>query len=74
MSKKPNIIPFPEKGFVRLAQIIGPGNPLPISRTSWLEGVKSGIYPKPVRLGPRTVAWRVSDIYTLLDGLSAQGE
>ncbi|WP_133719223.1 helix-turn-helix transcriptional regulator [Methylocaldum gracile] len=63
---------LPETGFVRLRQIIG--NParnltpiIPVSRTTWFDGVKSGRFPKPVRLGPRTVAWRVEDIRKLLD-------
>ena len=28
----------------------------PVSRSSWYTGIKSGIYPKPVKLGPRSVA------------------
>lgn len=35
---------------------------IPISRSAWLAGVKAGKYPKPVRLGRNTVAWRASDI------------
>lgn len=63
---------FPATGFVRLPQIIGdrkngiPGV-LPIGRTSFLDGVKSGKYPKPVRIAKRTVAWRVEDILALLE-------
>ena len=32
----------------------------PVSRTSWYDGVKIGMYPAPVRLGKRTVEqqWR----------------
>lgn len=72
MSRHAEAIPFPVIGYVRLPQIIGPGKPLPISRTSWLEGVKAGIYPQPVRIGPRTVAWKVEDIRRLIDDLDAQ--
>lgn len=63
---------IPETGFVRLPQIIGdrkrgiPGV-LPIGRTTFLNGVKSGKYPKPVKLGPRTTAWRVEDIRALIE-------
>ncbi len=66
---------LPEVGFVRLPQIIGnpkaspPVPPLiPVSRSSWWEGVKSGKYPKPVKLGPNTTAWKVEDIRTLICG------
>ena len=30
------------------------------------QAVKTGRYPKPVKLGPRTTAWRVSDIRALI--------
>ena len=64
---------LPEAGFLRIWQIIG--NPkaeppvpalIPIGRTSFLNGVKSGKYPKPVKLGERTTAWRVEDIRALI--------
>ena len=43
----------------------------PVSRSAWFAGVKDGRYPKPVRLGARAVAWRASDIRTLVDSLAA---
>jgi len=62
---------LPEKGFLRLWQIIGDkdkGAPalIPIGRTSFLNGVKSGKYPKPVKLGERTNAWTVESIRALI--------
>jgi len=65
---------LPETGYVRLSQIIG--NPkadppippiIPVSRSTWLEGVKTGRYPKSVKLSPRVTAWRVSDIRALIE-------
>jgi prophage regulatory protein len=61
-------------GFLRLYQIVGDrkkGIPpiIPVGRTTFLNGVKSGIYPAPVRLGgpkARTVAWKVEDIRALI--------
>ncbi|MDO9048995.1 MAG: AlpA family phage regulatory protein [Methylobacter sp.] len=67
---------LPQTGFVRIWQIVGnkktntPGL-IPISRTSFLNGVKSGKYPKPVKLGERTTAWRVSDIRALIEQMGA---
>jgi prophage regulatory protein len=61
-----------QQGFYRLYQIIGDKNTpalIPVSRTSFLNGVKSGKYPQPVKLGERTTAWRVADILKLLDEL-----
>jgi len=42
---------------------------VPISRGSWLAGVKAGRYPKPVRLSERRVAWRASDIRSFVAAL-----
>ena len=66
---------LPETGFLRLNQIIG--NPkaeppipavIPVSKSTWWEGVKSGRYPKPVKsLGLRITAWRVEDIRALIN-------
>ena len=63
--------PLPESGFLRLPQIIGDikrGIPavIPVSKSAWWEGCKTGRYPKPVKLGPRTTAWRMSDIRALI--------
>ena len=67
-----------EKGFIKLSIIIGNSktNPpipalIPIGRTTWLNGVKSGKYPKPVKLGERSIAWRVEDIRNLLESIGA---
>lgn len=66
---------LPESGFLRLPQIIGDKKRgitavVPVSKTAWWAGVKSGRFPKPVKLGPRTTAWRVEDIRRLIDGTS----
>lgn len=45
-------------------------NHIPVSRSSWFAGVKAGLYPKPVRLGARAVAWRAEDIRTLVASFS----
>jgi prophage regulatory protein len=65
---------LPPVGFLRLSQILGnkkTNTPalIPISRTSFLNGVKSGKYPAPVKLGERTTAWKVEDIHALIDQL-----
>jgi predicted DNA-binding transcriptional regulator AlpA len=55
---------IPETGFVRIRQILAV---YPIGRSTWWAGVKSGRFPRPVKLGPRTTAWRVEDIRRLLE-------
>ena len=62
---------LPEIGFIRLSQIVGDPKAelpaiIPVSRSTWWAGVKSGLYPKPVKLGPRITAWRVEDIRALI--------
>ncbi|MGN6537622.1 MAG: helix-turn-helix transcriptional regulator [Mesorhizobium sp.] len=59
-------VSFHSGGLVRLSQILAPEGPIPIGRSSWWAGVKSGRFPKPVKLGPRTTAWRVEDIDALI--------
>jgi prophage regulatory protein len=68
---------LPEVGFLKLSQIIGNKKNhtpaiLPVGRTTFLNGVKSGKYPKPVKLGERSVAWRVADIKDLLERLGSE--
>ncbi len=66
------MVNLPETGFLRLPQIIG--NPqkgippiIPVSRSTWWAGVKSGRYPAPVKmLGQRITALRVEDILALI--------
>ena len=57
---------LPRTGFVRLPSIIKPDGPIPVSRSTWWEGIRRGRYPKPVKLGPRITAWRVEDIRDLI--------
>ena len=68
------IFVLPPKGFVRLKVIVGDRRTgmlgvLPVGTTTWWNGVKSGRFPKPVKLGPRITAWRVEDIRDLLERL-----
>jgi predicted DNA-binding transcriptional regulator AlpA len=42
----------------------------PISRTSWYEGVKLGLYPQPLRLGKKTVAWSAQEIEAAINALN----
>ena len=43
---------------------------IPISRSGWYAGIQTGKYPAPIKIGPRTAAWRQSDIDLLIDTLS----
>ena len=70
---------LPESGFLRLSQIVG--NPktnippiIPVSKSTWWAGVKTGRFPQPVKLGPMTTVWRVEDIRSLISNVDAQKE
>ena len=39
---------------------------IPVSRSGWWQGVKTGRYPAPVKLSTRCVAWRSADIRDLI--------
>lgn len=41
---------------------------VPVSRATWLKGVKSGRYPAAVKIGERAAAWRVSDVDKVVSG------
>lgn len=40
---------------------------LQVSRSTWYKGMAAGIYPRPVRIGARSVRWRHADIMALRD-------
>jgi prophage regulatory protein len=56
-------VSLPETGFIRLPAVL---SVIPVSKSTWWAGVKTGRYPKPVKLGERITAWRVEDIRALI--------
>ncbi len=67
---------LPETGFLRLAQIVGDpkANPpippiIPVGKSCWWAGCKSGRFPAPIKLSYRVTVWRVEDIRALIDKL-----
>lgn len=40
---------------------------IPVSESTWWEGVRTGIFPKPVKLGPRISAWKEKEIIRLAE-------
>lgn len=51
-------------GLMRLPEVL---RYIPVGRSTWWKGIKEGRFPKGVKLGPRTTAWRRKDISDLLD-------
>ena len=62
---------IPTTGFLRLPQVL---NIVPISKSAWWEGCKTGRFPKPVKLGLRTTAWKAEDIAALVKQLGGEAQ
>lgn len=64
---------FPQTGLLRLSQILGDPKRnappiIPVQKSCWWAGVKSGRFPKPVKIGfGRATFWRAEDILKLID-------
>jgi prophage regulatory protein len=58
-------------GFLRIKQVL---ELIPIARSSWWAGVKSGKYPQPIKLGAHTTLWYRADIEALIANAGNQGE
>jgi len=62
---------LPKEGFVRIDQIVGRGNPIPVCKATWWNGVRDGRFPKPApaeMLGGNVTVWRVEDIRKFIEG------
>jgi prophage regulatory protein len=53
-----------DAALLRLPQVL---QLIPVGKSTWWNGIKAGKFPKPVRFGPRSVAWRASDIKALIE-------
>jgi predicted DNA-binding transcriptional regulator AlpA len=72
MSQHQSSIPrIPTYGFLRLPLVLAI---IPISKSAWWEGCRTGRYPKPVKLGPRTTVWKAADITALVECLGNSAE
>ena len=60
-----------EERYLRLWDIIGDKTKgiqaiIPVKKTTWWTGVKSGRFPQPIMMGKRCTVWKASEIYALL--------
>ncbi|MDR2056113.1 MAG: AlpA family phage regulatory protein [Desulfovibrio sp.] len=60
-----------DNALLRLSQVLAL---IPVSRSAWWAGCKSGRFPQPAKLGPRTTAWKASDIAALVESITPNGE
>ena len=71
---------LPETGYLRLPQIIGdkkavPPIPaiIPVAKSTFWQGIRTGRYPKPIKLSPRVTVWKVEDIRAFIEKSNADG-
>ncbi|MDL2209702.1 AlpA family phage regulatory protein [Desulfovibrio sp. OttesenSCG-928-I05] len=57
---------LPPTGFLRIAQVL---ELIPISKSTWWDGVKEKRFPQPIKISPKITVWRVEDIRALIISL-----
>ena len=57
---------LPQSGFVRLPTIL---SVIPVSKSTWWAGVKTGKYPRSVKHGGSTF-WKAEDINNLIESIA----
>ena len=62
--KKTHTKPTNTDRLIRLPEVL---ERLPVSKSTWWEGVRTGKFPKPVKLGSRLTCWRLGDILELVE-------
>jgi prophage regulatory protein len=75
VSKSNPVLDLPPTGYLRASQIIGDrrrGIPalLPICKSAFWLLVKNGKFPQGVLIGPRTRAWKVSEVLAALESMA----
>lgn len=63
------LIDLDQPGSQRLPSVL---RIVPVCRSTWYEGIKSGIYPAPIKLGKRSVAWTNQSLKALLQEMEGQ--
>jgi prophage regulatory protein len=56
-------------GFLRMKQVL---ELLPVARSTLYSWIKQGKFPKPVKLGPKISAWRMTDIMDHMRTIQAE--
>ena len=54
-------------GFLRLSQVLAL---IPVGKSVWWERCKTGRFPRPIKLGPRTTVWLAEDIQEFIKSFS----
>ena len=62
--KKTHRKPTDTDRLIRLPEVL---ERLPVSKSTWWEGVRSGKFPKAIKIGPRLTCWRLADILEIVE-------
>lgn len=66
MSKeKVRLETLPSTGLLRVSQIL---QFIPVSKSCWWAGVRSGKFPHPIKLSKRVTCWQARDIQKIVNG------
>lgn len=60
---------LPTTGFLRLNEVL---RFIPVKRTRWYKGVKSGEFPAPIAYSPRVKLYRAEDIHSLIERIGGK--
>lgn len=60
---------IPDFGFMRLPQVL---QVIPVSRSTWYDGIKQGRFPKGIKITGNIVGWKVSDIKNLVQKIEEE--
>jgi prophage regulatory protein len=63
-SKLQEIHKLSQGGLLRIKDVL---QFVPVSRSCWWAGCRSGKFPKPVKLSERVTCWRASDIWAFIE-------
>lgn len=55
---------LPHVGYVKIAQIL---KAYPVGRSTLYDWVRSGKFPRPYKIGPRSSAWKVEDVRAVFE-------
>ena len=64
-----NVPTMPSTGYLRVSQVL---KFIPVSKTTWWTGVKTGRFPKAIKLGERITVWDVKDIRNYINSFQAK--
>lgn len=64
--EKSQPVDLPREGLVRLADFVGKGKAIPVSKSTWYSWVKAGKAVQPMRLGSRLSVYDVASVRSFI--------